>query len=131
MKKLLIILTIIITTSSCENGAHTDKKTETENGMVDSIIQAQVTLIDKVDTIELPPYCGTAKVEMTLKYKVLKVIIGDYGESTILIYHLCPREALENKSIKNDTTYNYKLKRRQITLLQNAPVDAGDYAIVK
>lgn len=135
MKKLFIILIIIISLFSCQN--KTIDKSKTTQGYdnylsskSDSLIQLKVILIDKVDTIQLPPYCGSLIFDMTLKYKVIKVISGDYIESTILINHICPREAIQNKWVKNDTIYNYKLKRRQIKQLDKTTT-MRDYEIVK
>jgi hypothetical protein len=137
MTRLFIILIISISLSCCQNkttnkskiiGVYDDSLGSKSKS--DSFIQLQVILIDKVDTIQLPPYCGSLILDMTLKYKVIKVISGDYNESTILINHICPREAIQNKWVKNDTVYNYKLKRRQIKQLDKTTT-MRDYEIVK
>lgn len=39
----------------------------------DSIIELQVRLVDKLDTIKLPAYCGTFMQRMNLKYQVIKL----------------------------------------------------------
>ena len=76
-------------------------------------IEVQVKLIDKVDSIQLFPYCGVHVVHMTLKYQVIKVISGNYKDTTILINHICLREMIENKEVRNNGLYIYKLKLRQ------------------
>jgi len=141
---VLLILFVLITTISCTNRVETGKQITIRNEAIDSIttktesiIEVQVELIDRIDTIELPAYCGEFMWDMTMKYKVIKVLKGAYQENTILINHKCPREAIENKWIENNKIYAYKLKPRK--MLKSISIgqkewgemqDAGDYEIV-
>jgi hypothetical protein len=101
----------------------------------DSIVELQVKLIDKFDTIKLPAYCGMFMQRMTLKYQVIKIINGHYNAETILINHVCPREIVESKGIENGKIYTMKVKRRFVVNSFDVgqkprPVDAGDYEII-
>jgi hypothetical protein len=76
------------------------------------ILKIEVELLTNLDSISLPAYCGIFKWDMTFEYRIIKVINGNYDEKTILINHICPREAVENKWIENNKIYTYTVKKR-------------------
>jgi len=137
MTRQLFILTVSLALTACKNSDSVVNEAHSVDSISkpDSIIQMQVELIDKLDTIKLVGYCGVIKFDMTFKYKVIKVIGGNYNDSTILINQICPTEAIQYKWMQNNTIYTYKLKRRktirQVIVGQKTElVDAGDYEII-
>lgn len=141
-KTFFFIISILLTFSFCTDINDQKESVRQRDALAvktiptnDSIIEIQARLIDKLDTIKLPAYCGTIKFDITLKYEVINVIKGKYADKTILIYHICPREIIEQKMIENDKVYTYKLKRRfelrEIKVGEKIKsVDAGDYEMI-
>lgn len=141
MIRLILPILILGLTFGCKNSDITEKKLIEQKDTVyieqpkDSIIELQAKLIDKLDTIKLPAYCGIFMFRMTLKYHVIKVLNGHYNSEKILINHICPREIVESKGIENGKIYTYKVKRRFVVNSfklgqKTKAVDAGDYEII-
>lgn len=148
MSKFLLILFSIGLTVACQNERDNVNKepllnsdTEVINKAairslpIDSIIEVQVKIIKDVAPLKLYPNCGILLVDVTLNYKVIKVLKGNYIKDTILIYHVCPRMLVESKVLENNKVYTYKLKKRfaistyEVGKIPEA-VDAGDYEVV-
>lgn len=141
--RIFFLITTILVTFGCNNDRTDEKQILRQKDSVDvatrkandSVIKIQARLIDKLDTVNLPAYCGIFKFDITLKYEVIKVQQGHCNDKTILIYHICPREIIEQKIIENNKIYTYKLKRRLVTRdikvgEKTKSVDAGDYEII-
>jgi hypothetical protein len=73
------------------------------------IIDVDVRLIEKQDTLFMPDYCGLEKCYANLKF----VVINDYGQNCnrkiISIETACPREFLELNKLENYPIRRYKL----------------------
>ncbi len=77
-----------------------------------AIIEVEVILKHELDTINLPPYCGTLMTQQTFIYEVVELKKGEYFADTIAIHHTCIRELVENKFLENEKVYSYKLRKR-------------------
>lgn len=136
MIRLLILLTTLFLVISCENQISSNKSKVPEQIATENpILELQVELIPNLDTLKVLKqlvYCGTLKVEITLNFKVIKVISGKYKHKNIRINISCPLEAINNHSLENNKIYTFRLKRRQlVTNLNNGETtDAGDFEII-
>ncbi len=113
----------------------TTSKTTITSQSVDSIIELRVKIIDDVDSLKLYPDCGIFLIDLTLKYKVIKVLKGNYSRDTILIYHVCPRLLVNSGVLESNRIYTYRLKKRFAVRTYEVgkkpeAVDAGDYEVV-
>lgn len=97
-------------------------------------IELTVKLADNLKKIKLPPSCGIFQpADMTFKFKVIKVLSGEYHSKTILINFRCPRELIEQKRLENGKLYNYKLRpnRTQINVDKNTKPTELEYEVIE
>ena len=129
--RLLFIIAILLVLASQQVSA---QLVGSKSLLNTDTLDVQVRLVDKLDTILLPAYCGITMFNMTLNYQVIKVLNGTYNPQTISINHNCPRELVENGQVQNGRTYIYKLKRRklfnEIVGQKSQTIDTGKFDII-
>jgi hypothetical protein len=104
MIKLAHTLALLILTSTILFGQ--------ENTQNHDTIEVKVRLTTILDSIQLPPYCGTVAWDMTFEFEILEVLSGDYSDKTIRINIQCPLEAVQNKFLETGGEYQYRLVKR-------------------
>lgn len=72
----------------------------------------EVQLLTNLDSIPFLPDCGTLRVDFTFKYRVVKVIRGDFDEDIIFINHLCPRASIDSKSLQTNKVDTLTVRKR-------------------
>lgn len=75
-------------------------------------IEVYVTLIDNLKKMKIPKKCNGRKFpsEVSLSYKVDKLVNGEYHSDIICIRAGCLREMVKYKIIENNKVYHYKLR---------------------
>lgn len=72
-------------------------------------IKLKVRLINDVNKITLPPYCGYEIFYGKYEFEVIEVILGTYSKKTIFINVSCPREWIQFEKVDNKTEYYFNL----------------------
>jgi len=129
---LSILFFLTFPTIYCQGQNHAGKIKK--DSLDVKLIELTVKLSDDVKKIKLPPACGIFQpTDMTFKFKVIKVISGEYNPKTVLINFRCPRELIERKTLEKGKLYNYKLRlnRTQINVDKKTKPDELEYEVLE
>jgi hypothetical protein len=87
-----------------------DFLSQVDSNKIDSKeIKLKVRLINDVNKIKLPSYCGYEIFYGKYEFEVIEVILGAYSKKTIFINVSCPREWIQFEKVDNKTHFLFNL----------------------